>query len=96
MAVSLLGSNEGSNAAVRNSCKVLEHRVTGTQQVLTYGPRFLPKMGLKKNGKKVQLQLHESVDSQESLEMDEYSDEDDGQGGKRKSLKQRMKGMNLI
>ena len=34
-------------------------------------------MGLKKNGKKVRLQLHESVDSQESLEMDEYSDEDD-------------------
>ena len=68
-----------SNAAVRrhNSCKVLEHRVTGTQQVLTYGPRFQPKMGLKKNGKKVRLQLHESVDSQESLEMDEYSDEDD-------------------
>ena len=60
-----------------NSCKVLEHRVTGTQQVLTYGPRFQPKMGLKKNGKKVRLQLHESVDSQESLEMDEYSDEDD-------------------
>ena len=29
-------------------------------------------------------------------EIDEYSDEDDGQGGKRKSLKQRMKGMNLI
>ena len=39
-------------------------------------------MGLKKNGKKVgykkvQLQPHESVDSQESLEMDEYSDEED-------------------
>ena len=29
-------------------------------------------------------------------EIDEYSDEEDGQGGKRKSLKQRMKGMNLI
>ena len=28
-------------------------------------------------------------------EIDEYSDEDDGQGGKRKSLKQRMKGMNF-
>jgi hypothetical protein len=58
-------------------------RVTGTQQVLAYGLRFqAPKMGLKKNGKKVeykkvQLQPHESVDSQESLEMDEYSDEED-------------------
>ena len=29
-------------------------------------------------------------------EVDEFSDEEDGQGGKRKSLKQRMKGMNLI
>ena len=28
-------------------------------------------------------------------EIDEFSDEEDGQGGKRKSLKQRMKGMNL-
>ena len=51
------------------------------QQVLTYGRTILifqtstNKMGLKKNGKKVRLQLHESVDSQESLEMDEYSDD---------------------
>ena len=29
-------------------------------------------------------------------EIDGYSDEDEGEGGKRKSLKQRMKGMNLI
>ena len=34
-------------------------------------------MGLKKNGKKVRIMPHESVDSQESLEMEEFSDEDD-------------------
>ena len=34
-------------------------------------------MGLKKNGKKVRIMPHESVGSQESLEMDEFSDEDD-------------------
>ena len=35
-------------------------------------------MGLKKNGKKsVRIAPHESVDSQDSLEMDEFSDEDD-------------------
>ena len=36
-------------------------------------------MGQKKNGstKKVRIAPHESVDSQESLEMDEFSDEED-------------------
>ena len=34
-------------------------------------------MGLKKNGKKVRIAPHESVDSQDSLEMDEFSDEED-------------------
>ena len=34
-------------------------------------------MGLKKNGKKVRIMPHDSVDSQESLEMDEFSDEED-------------------
>ena len=36
-------------------------------------------MGLKKNGtsKKVRIMPHESVDSQDSLEMEEFSDEDD-------------------
>lgn len=39
---------------------------------------FSIKMKLKKNGKKVRLMPHESVDSQESLEMEElFSDEDD-------------------
>ena len=31
----------------------------------------------KKNGKKVRIMPHESVESQESMEMEEYSDEDD-------------------
>ena len=34
-------------------------------------------MGHKKNGKKVRIAPHESVDSQESMELDEFSDEDD-------------------
>ena len=34
-------------------------------------------MGMKKNGKKVRIAPHESVDSQDSLEMDEFSDEED-------------------
>ena len=32
---------------------------------------------MKKNGKKVRIMPHESVESQESMEMEEYSDEDD-------------------
>ena len=34
-------------------------------------------MGLKKNGKKVRIAPHESVNSEDSLEMDEFSDEED-------------------
>ena len=52
-------------------------RVTSTQQVYFETILNIQKMGLKKNGKKVRIAPHESVNSEDSLEMDEFSDEED-------------------